>query len=323
MNKLLLSTIATALLIPAAAFAKPSINTPTPSSATVGVPVTISATFNSPTSINYCSLWVDLAEIGHMNISGNTASLSYTFTSGGSRIAFVYCKDTANGAANSPYASIFVNGATQSTPPLSTPSHPTPTPAPAPVSTPAPTPTSTPTPAPAPAPTPTPVATPSPVAAPSPVISPDAYKLFKISCTANASSDDPCHAVYYIGRDGKRHAFPNSNVFFTWYEGFDSVQKVSAEKLASFELGKNVLYRPGVKMVKFTTDPKVYAVSQNGVLRWITSETVAYAIYGKDWAKRIDDIPDTFYTNYTFGTSINSETDFNPAEELITSRNSS
>lgn len=304
--------LAMALLFPAVAFAKPVVNAPTPLTATVGVPVNFTAIVNSQTALQYCSLWVDLEEVGHMNISGNSASLSYTFSSGGSRIAFVYCKDTSNGAANSAYSSIFVSGATQSSAPLSTPSNPTPAPAPAPTQTPVYTPPVNQTPITYPV---APVVTTAP--------SPDAYKLMKIACPLNASSDNPCHAVYYIGTDGKRHAFPNSRVFFTWYGGFDSVQEVSQDRLSAFALGNNVTYRPGVKMVKFTTVNKVYAVSQNGTLRWITSEDLARAFYGPDWNKQIDDIPDSFYSNYTFGADITSVSDFNPAAETVNSKNSS
>ena len=44
-------------------------------------------------------------------------------------------------------------------------------------------------------------------------------------------------------------------------------------------------------MVKVPSDPKVYAVAQGGVLRWISSEAVAVRLYGADWNKEIDDIP--------------------------------
>ncbi|MBU0614191.1 hypothetical protein KJ766_02825, partial [Patescibacteria group bacterium] len=30
-------------------------------------------------------------------------------------------------------------------------------------------------------------------------------------------------AVYYMGNDGLRYVFPNSNTYFTWYEDFDTV----------------------------------------------------------------------------------------------------
>ena len=69
-------------------------------------------------------------------------------------------------------------------------------------------------------------------------------------------------------------------------------------------------------MVKFTTDPKVYAVSRGGLLRWVKTEELARSFYGNDWNQKIDDIADAFYTNYTFGTEINSVTEYSPSAEL-------
>ena len=166
-----------------------------------------------------------------------------------------------------------------------------------------------------------PVPAPEPTPMPS-LASEEAYtgtiterSLIKLVCPSDATADHPCKAVYYIGADGKRHAFPNSKVFFTWYENFDSVKAVTSERLGAYALGANVTYRPGARMVKFTTDLKVYAVARGGILRWVASEELATALYGSSWNTKIDDIPDTFYTNYTFGTEIGSESDFNPTAE--------
>jgi hypothetical protein len=81
-------------------------------------------------------------------------------------------------------------------------------------------------------------------------------------------------------------------------------------------LGSNVTYRPGVKMVKFTTVPKVYAVAHGGVLRWVKTENVASDLYGVNWNTKIDDISDAFFANYAFGSDINSSNDYNPVGEM-------
>ncbi|MDD2785562.1 MAG: hypothetical protein PHS79_01560 [Patescibacteria group bacterium] len=125
-------------------------------------------------------------------------------------------------------------------------------------------------------------------------------------------------AVYYIGTDGKRHAFPNSKVYFTWYASFDGVTVISADSLASVPLGSNARYRPGVRMIKFTTDPKVYAVDAHGVLNWVKTEEVANSLYGDTWNTKIDDMSDAFFGNYTFGTEISSSASFNPTSLLNT-----
>lgn len=112
-------------------------------------------------------------------------------------------------------------------------------------------------------------------------------------------------SVYFCGADGKRHPFPNQKIHDSWYAGdFAGVYEVSADALGKISLGKNVTYRPGVRMVKVTTDPKVYAVDADGTLRWITSESVAVALYGQNWNQQIDDLPDAFFFDYKIGTPI-------------------
>ncbi len=123
-------------------------------------------------------------------------------------------------------------------------------------------------------------------------------------------------AVYYVAIDGKRHAFPNLATFSTWYSNFDGVQVITPAQLSSMPLGANVTYKPGVKMVKFTTDPRVYAVSKGGLLRWIRTEAAAAELYGAAWSKNVDDINDAFFSNYTFGTEIYGIGDFNPVNVM-------
>ncbi len=139
--------------------------------------------------------------------------------------------------------------------------------------------------------------------------------LIKLPCSATASVNDPCKAVYFYGSDGKRHAFPNDKVFFSWYTDFSSVKEVSPAFLSSLPLGKNVTYRPGIRLVKFQTVPTVFAVSAKGTLRPIASEDVAARLYGATWNKQVDDIADVFYGNYTFGAAVNGAEEYVPAQE--------
>lgn len=153
----------------------------------------------------------------------------------------------------------------------------------------------------------------APIVLPSGV--PSSGSLIKLVCPASAKSDHPCKAVYFFGADGKRHAFPNERAYFTWYADFDGVKEVSESVMNGIMLGKNVTYRPGVKMVKFVTVPKVYAVSKGGVLRGIASEAVASALYGSDWNKKIDDVSDAFFANYQFGADIGAAAEFDANAE--------
>lgn len=117
-------------------------------------------------------------------------------------------------------------------------------------------------------------------------------------------------AVYYMGKDGFRYVFPQDSVYFTWYENFDSVKWISDTDLGLVQIGGNVTYKPGAWLVKINTDPKTYAVDENATLRWVTSESAATALYGSDWNKKVKDVPDAFWSNYNFGTDIESADDF-------------
>jgi len=118
--------------------------------------------------------------------------------------------------------------------------------------------------------------------------------------------------LYYIGEDGRRYVFPNSNIFFSWYDDFSEVVEVPLETLYEYPLGGNARYKPGALLVKIQTDPKVYAVGHNGKLHWIKTEKIARALYGNNWNKLVDDVADSFFTNYEVGDEVNTDEDFDP-----------
>lgn len=115
---------------------------------------------------------------------------------------------------------------------------------------------------------------------------------------------DGLSSVYYLGSDGKRYVFPNTATYMSWYNDFSGVVTIPASELQSYPLGGNVTMRPGTKLVKITTDPSVYAVEPNGVLRKIQSEAQASALYGTNWNKRVVDVADAFFTNYTISSAL-------------------
>lgn len=123
-------------------------------------------------------------------------------------------------------------------------------------------------------------------------------------------------SVYYYGQNGKRYVFPNEKTFTTWYGGFSSVKTITDGELAAIPIGGNVTYRPGVKLVKVTTDPRTYAVGAGGTLRWIQTESVARELYGTDWNTKVDDVPDPFFVNYKIGSPIPTSGEFSTANEL-------
>jgi len=122
--------------------------------------------------------------------------------------------------------------------------------------------------------------------------------------------------LYYYGRDCKRHVMPNVKIYNSWFEDFSNITKLTYEQLTLIPLSGNVTYRPGSRLVKITTDPKVYAVTENGGLKWVSSEDIAVELFGDNWSTKIDDLPDVFFFSYTILDPIEVEDDYNIHNEL-------
>lgn len=129
-------------------------------------------------------------------------------------------------------------------------------------------------------------------------------------------------AVYYMGVDGLRYVFPNEKTYKTWYSDasgnadFSDVVTISDSALADIQMGGNVTYRPGVKMIKINTDPKVYVVTKGGALYHVDDESTASSLYGSDWSRDIDDVPDAYFGNYSIsGDAVSDLGSWSPATE--------
>lgn len=128
--------------------------------------------------------------------------------------------------------------------------------------------------------------------------------------------------VYYFGPDGHRYVFPNEKTYFTWYPDFSTVKQIPDSMLSTLPLARqNVTYRPGVKMLKVTTDPSTYVVDQGGILRHVASEQLAQTLYGLNWKGNVEDLPDAFFVNYKIGTPVNTAADYNPANVMTQTTN--
>lgn len=124
-------------------------------------------------------------------------------------------------------------------------------------------------------------------------------------------------AVYYVSDDRTRHVFPSEAVFDSWYAGTGiSVKNVPESQLSVLPLGDNMVFKPGVKLIKITTDPKVYAVSRYGVIHWVTSESLAATVYGADWRRSVMDVPDVYFVDYKVGTPIIIPEEYDPQKEM-------
>ncbi len=108
-------------------------------------------------------------------------------------------------------------------------------------------------------------------------------------------------AVYYLAEDGERYVFPNEQIYYSWYPDFHDVKTISCADLATIPLGDRIVYQAGTRLVKIPSDPSVFAVEDDGVLREIPSEATAITLFGEDWGKRVDDVSEAFWSSFTVG----------------------
>ncbi len=133
--------------------------------------------------------------------------------------------------------------------------------------------------------------------------------IIKSGCPAVVYPNHPCTAVYYFGVDGKRHAFTNERVYKSWFKDYSKMVIVSEEVMSDIPLGKNVTFRTGERLIKFSTNA-VYAISYGGLLRPIANAEIAESLYGKDWVSLIETVDDVFFGNYRKAVTIESSKDF-------------
>lgn len=113
-----------------------------------------------------------------------------------------------------------------------------------------------------------------------------------------ASWTDP----YMLGSASTRMVFPDQKTFETW--GSPSASVVDAPQLSQWTLAGALPVREGSKLVKFGTDPQVYAVGPHGALHWITTEALAAQLYGSGWDRNVVTLFPSFYPNYTLASPV-------------------
>ncbi|MBU1705546.1 Ig-like domain-containing protein [Patescibacteria group bacterium] len=115
--------------------------------------------------------------------------------------------------------------------------------------------------------------------------------------------------MYLITEEGTRRPFWNATTFFTWADSWDEVIWVTDATLATMPLGQAMLPQPGVVLVKIQSDQRVYMVEENSTtgayeLRWITTEAIAVAMFGENWADYVIDVDATMFAHYSIGDDV-------------------
>jgi hypothetical protein len=104
--------------------------------------------------------------------------------------------------------------------------------------------------------------------------------------------------LYCLSFGDRRSVFPNESTYFTWYADYRQVRSIETSRIADYRLIGNATHRAGT-LVKIQTDPRVYLVTDGiGTIREIPDEVTAVRYFGRDWAKRVKDVPDAFFVDY-------------------------
>jgi hypothetical protein len=113
--------------------------------------------------------------------------------------------------------------------------------------------------------------------------------------------------VYYVGVDGRRYVFPNETTYFTWYPNFNGVQFLPDATIAAMPIGPLVPLRPGIKLMKYPSVPKVFAVEPGGQLRWIPDEATLTRLGYR--LNQVVDMNEAFVAGYHEGPSLTGPAD--------------
>ncbi|MFA5936131.1 MAG: FG-GAP-like repeat-containing protein [Patescibacteria group bacterium] len=118
----------------------------------------------------------------------------------------------------------------------------------------------------------------------------------------------PTSDVYFFGSDLKRHAFPNKDVYRSWYSNGTEILTVAGYQVAEIPLGENVTLRPGV-LTQIGNELRIFAVDFDRSLRPFISSSIMMMLYGPMWESLVHQMSSALVVNYVFGPTIISATD--------------
>jgi hypothetical protein len=139
--------------------------------------------------------------------------------------------------------------------------------------------------------------------------------IYEATILFGALTDDDVRAVktagdatVYLVVGDDASAIPSESVFFSWFDSWSDVETISEGELNALDLEGDATFAPGTK-VKLVSDPKVYVVGDDNKLHWITTQTVAYNLYGSAWNQDIIEVTQMDLTGIAYGSAILDERD--------------
>lgn len=124
-----------------------------------------------------------------------------------------------------------------------------------------------------------------------------------MNARAVKSASDP---TVYLVINQTAYKMLNESVYFSWFDSWADLKVISDAEFKKFAFDGNATYAPGSKL-KLAGDAKVYLVGADGKLHWISSQKVAYDIYGSTWNKGIITITQMDLANMGYGSPIMTE----------------
>jgi len=131
-----------------------------------------------------------------------------------------------------------------------------------------------------------------------------------VAASAFAASGDLVKTDYsttfQLDNSASRLAFPDDTTVQSW--GSPAAAIVDTSTISQWPMRGVMPIREGYSLVKFGTDPQIYAVSPGGVLHHIATADIAVALYGPKWESRIVDLFYSYWPNYKIGSDITDAT---------------
>ena len=106
--------------------------------------------------------------------------------------------------------------------------------------------------------------------------------------------------VYYVNASGQLRPFRNESTFLTWFN-FGEIKVISESDFATLPTASPMTIRPGTVPVKLPSEPFLYAVEPNNILRHIANENEARRLYGERWNTKVIDLTLNDYRQYIVG----------------------
>lgn len=124
----------------------------------------------------------------------------------------------------------------------------------------------------------------------------------------------PSSGIYYFGHDLKRHAFPDEDVFKSWFPTSTHILSVATYQLSAIPLGENVTLRPGT-LVRIIGEILLYVIDVGRKLRVIIPQPLADVLYGPLWELAVIPLNPAALGGYLPGYPLASE--YDPLVTLI------